>query len=97
MILSIAFDAFLQQVLSTEQQPQAITLAGSNLTAENILPRTISFTDDSEHLKIRNWSQANINRSGHQSGRYRGIEMELTDTELFASNQFHPYRQLSNW
>ncbi|MCJ1405627.1 hypothetical protein MMC11_008855 [Xylographa trunciseda] len=37
-ILSLAFDAFVQQVLTTQTQSQSMVLPESNLSAENILP-----------------------------------------------------------
>ena len=43
MILANAFDAFVQQTLSIGQQTQAHVMIDSNLTAGNILLRTISY------------------------------------------------------
>ena len=43
MILANGFDASLQQTLSIGQQTQALGIGKSNLTAENILPRTVTY------------------------------------------------------
>ncbi|KFX93220.1 hypothetical protein O988_06926 [Pseudogymnoascus sp. VKM F-3808] len=44
MILSIAFDTFMQQVLTVDIQIQGVKLTGTNLTEENILPYTRAHT-----------------------------------------------------
>lgn len=39
VILSLAFDTFVQQVLTLETKIQQVKLSGSSLTTGNILPR----------------------------------------------------------
>lgn len=46
VILSIAFDTFVQQVLTTNIQPQDVKLAGGNLTSANMLPSVLSYNDN---------------------------------------------------
>lgn len=50
MVLSIAFDTFAQQVLAIKPQLQDVKLFGENLTAEHILPRMLSYSDDAGSL-----------------------------------------------
>ena len=42
MILSTAFDALVQQVLTLETQAEQMILSGENLTVANILPHTLA-------------------------------------------------------
>ena len=42
IILSIAFDAFVQQVLTVETKTEETKLSGENLTVENILPHALA-------------------------------------------------------
>ena len=51
MILSIAFDTFVQQVLTTNLRPHDEKLTGGNLTAANILPSILSFNDNGMSIK----------------------------------------------
>lgn len=51
VILSIAFDTFVQQVLTSDIQPQDVKLAGRNLTSANMLPSILSYNDNGAFIQ----------------------------------------------
>ena len=62
MILSIAFDTFVQQVLTTSVQPQDVKLTGGNLTSANILPSILSYNDNGAPNHYAEARQLTMNR-----------------------------------
>lgn len=98
MILSLAFDTFVQQVLTIRIEAKTIKLQGSKLTMQNILPYTVSYNDSGKTpSKAKNY-QLKPGRPGCRTDGQRRSKISKSGYEWSpADRQYSAWSCVSHW